>query len=75
MTTRRTTMSARRLAAENSDTYRQTWIGKQAVFTSWDGTRTVGTITRFTPNGMYPCVTFPDGTWARLDREVEIVNG
>ena len=75
MTTRRTTISARRLAAEGSDTYRQTWIGLDAVHTSWDGTRSVGTITHFTANGMYPCVTFPDGTWARLDHEVEIVNG
>lgn len=75
MTTRHTTISRRRLAAEGSDTYRQTWIGLSAIHTSWDGTRSVGTITHFTPNGMYPCVTFPDGTWARLDREVEIVNG
>ena len=75
MTTRHTTISRRRLAAEGSDTYRQTWIGLSAIHTSWEGTRTVGTITHFTRDGMYPCVTFPDGTWARLDHEVEIVNG
>lgn len=75
MTTRRTTLSQRRLANDFDGSYRETWINLPAIFTTWEGERLMGTITHFTPDGMFPCVTFPDGKWARLNLDVEIVNG
>ena len=72
--TRVTTISQSKLAQEDGSIYAQTWIGLSAVFTTWEGERLVGTITHWSQDGMFPCVTFDDGTWARLDRRMEIVN-
>jgi len=73
ITTRRTTVSQRKIAFMGDD-YRNTWLGTQAVFTTWEGERLIGTITHWSDYGSYPCVTFADGTWARLDLDVEVVN-
>jgi hypothetical protein len=71
METRTTTLSRRRINNMGSE-YLDTFKGLQAVFTTWEGERLVGTITHF-KDAMYPCVTFDDGTWARLDLSVELV--
>jgi hypothetical protein len=71
MQTRQTTISQRKVA-QMGKAYTDTWIGTQVVFTSYDGDRTVGTITRW--DDLYPVATFADGTWARLGLDVEVVN-
>ena len=73
-TTRKTTISSRKVYAETGAAYCATWIGLKAIYTTWEGERLVGTITHWNRDG-YPCVTFDDGTWGRLNHEVEIVNG
>jgi hypothetical protein len=73
-TTRKATISSRKVAAEGGAAYCATWIGLKAIYTTWEGERLVGTITHWSTDGMYPCVTFADGTWGRLNHEVEIVN-
>ena len=50
---------------------REFFLGRRAVFTTYEGTDLIGTITRF--DGLYPVVTFPDGRWARLDSTVRLV--
>jgi len=47
------------------------WIGRKAIFTTWEGQEMVGTIDGFHQG--YPRVVFPDGRWARLDRVVTLV--
>ena len=69
--TRKVTLSNRKLNNIGKD-YRDTFIGLNAVFTSFNGERTVGTITHFQDN-RFPCVTFTDGTWSRLDLTIELV--
>ena len=69
--TRKVTLSNRKLNNIGKD-YRDTFLGLNAVFTSFNGERTVGTITHFTDN-RFPCVTFADGGWARLDLTIELV--
>lgn len=49
--------------------------GREAVFTTYEGERVIGTVeapTRWSSG--YPIVTFADGTWARLDTLIEVVN-
>jgi hypothetical protein len=70
MNTRHTTIS-RAKVAQVGKAYTDTWLGTQVVFTAYDGTRTVGTITRW--DDFYPVATFADGTWARLDSALEVV--
>lgn len=74
-TTRRATISQRKVASESGADYCASWIGLKAVYMTWEADRLIGTITHWSRDGMYPCVTFDDGTWARLDHEVELVNG
>ena len=69
--TRKVTLSNRKLNNIGKD-YRDTFLGLNAVFTSFNGERTVGTITHFTDN-RFPCVTFADGGWARLNLTIELV--
>jgi len=69
--TRKVTLSNRKLNNIGKD-YQDTFIGLNAEFTSFNGERTVGTITHFTDN-RFPCVTFTDGTWARLNLTIELV--
>ena len=71
MNTRHTTVS-RAKVAQVGKAYTDTWLGTQVVFTAYDGTRTVGTITRW--DDLYPVATFADGTWARLSLDLEVVN-
>ena len=71
MNTRTTTLSRRKINNIGLD-YLNTFTGMQAVFTTWEGDRIVGTITHFKDN-MYPCVTFDNGQWARLDLSIELV--
>lgn len=54
-----------RVKAGNSPEYRQSWIGVQAFWTSYEGDEILGTITHW--EGSYPVVTFNDGTHGRLD--------
>lgn len=70
MTTRMTTLSQRKISNMGSE-YLDTFKGLQAVFTNWEGDRKVGVITH--NNARFLCVTFDDGTWARLDHSVELV--
>ena len=72
-TTRKTTISQRKVASENGAAYCATWIGLKAIYTTWEGERLVGTITHWSADGMFPCVTFDDGTWGRLNHDLEIV--
>jgi hypothetical protein len=58
--------------ASKSAQYRQGWIGTQVMFTTWEGQKIQGTITRWAQ--YHPIATFSDGTWARLDSQVEVVN-
>ena len=69
--TRKVTLSNRKLNNIGKD-YRDTFIGLDAIFTSHNGERTVGAITHFKDN-RFPCVTFADGGWARLDLTIELV--
>jgi len=69
--TRKVTLSNRKLNNIGKH-YQDTFIGLNAVFTSFNGERTVGTITHFQDN-RFPCVTFADGTWSRLDLTIELV--
>lgn len=69
MRTRFARISQRKLAFQGA-AYEATWIGTPAVFTTWEGERRVGTITRWSAG--YPVAEFPDGTWARLDSTVEV---
>ena len=71
MKTRQTTVSQRKVA-EMGKAYTDTWLGTQVVFTTWEGDRRVGTITRWAD--LYPVATFTDGTWARLDLTLEVVD-
>jgi hypothetical protein len=71
MNTRQTTIS-RRKVAQMGKAYTDTWLGTQVVFTSYEGDRTVGTITRW--DDLYPVATFTDGSWARLGLDVEVVD-
>ena len=71
MKTHRTTIS-RAKVAQVGKAYTDTWLGTQVVFTSYEGDRTVGTITRW--DDLYPVATFADGTWARLSLDLEVVN-
>lgn len=57
--------------ASHSREYCQSWIGKQAIYKTYDGQELVGIISHWMK--VYPCVTFPDGTWARLDNRFKIV--
>ena len=68
--TRKTAISRRKQAFEG-DAYEQTWVGLRAVYTTYEGKRLVGTITKFV--GGYPIVEFGDGRWGRLELHVEIV--
>jgi hypothetical protein len=71
MKTHHTTVSQRKVA-QVGKAYTDTWLGTQVVFTSYEGDRTVGTITRW--DDLYPVATFPNGSWARLDLSVEVVD-
>ena len=51
--------------ASKSETYRNSWIGTQAFFTTYEGDEILGTITHW--DRWYPVVTFNDGTHGRLD--------
>ena len=70
MSTRFTTIS--RSKAGNSSEYQARWLGTQVIYTTWDGERIQGTITGF--KQWFAVATFADGTWARLDQQVEVVN-
>ena len=69
--TRKVTLSNRKLNNIGKD-YQDTRIGLDALFTSFNGDRTVGTITHFKDH-RFPCVTFTDGTWSRIDLTIELV--
>lgn len=71
-TTRKARISQRKVAFMG-DEYRATWLGMRAVYTTWEGERLIGTITHWSRCGNFPCVTFTDGTWGRLDSDLEIV--
>ncbi len=74
MDTRKVTISSRKKAFMGAE-YTDTFIGMRAVFTTWEGERLVGTITHFDSQGQgFPVVTFPNGRWARLDSQIELVN-
>jgi len=68
--TRFTTISTAK--ASKSAQYRQRWIGTQVIYTTWEGDKIQGTITGWAQ--YFPIATFSDGTWARLDSQVEVVN-
>ena len=51
--------------ASKSAQYRDSWIGTQAFWTSYEGDEVLGTITGWAQ--YHPVVTFNDGTHARLD--------
>ena len=57
--------------ARYSREYCESWLGKQAIFKTYEGEELVGTITHWMHS--YPCVTFDNGTWARLDARFKIV--
>jgi len=46
-------------------------IGRQAVYTTFEGERLVGIVTSH--DGHFARVTFPNGKWARLDSTIELV--
>lgn len=52
--------------------------GKTAQYTTWEGETLTGTVkTHFGSyewDGHYPTVHFADGTWARLDHEIVLVD-
>lgn len=60
-----------RYMASTSATYRQSYVGKRVVFTTYEGKRIEGKITGWAQ--WYPVATFADGTWARLDTRIEIL--
>lgn len=70
MNTRHTTISTAK--ASKSAEYRQRWIGTQVIYTTWEGDKIQGTITGWAQ--YHPIATFSDGTWARLDSQVEVIN-
>jgi hypothetical protein len=70
MNTRFTTISTAK--ASKSVEYQKQWIGTRVVFTTWEGDRIPGTITGF--DQIFAIATLDDGTWARLDPEVEVIN-
>jgi hypothetical protein len=70
MNTRITTISTYK--ASKSAKYRDEWIGTQVVFTTWDGQKIQGIINGWAQ--YHPVATFNDGTWARLDSQVEVIN-
>ena len=72
MNTRWTRISHNKIATQGP-AYTDQWIGVQAVFTTWEGDRLVGTITGF-QDTFYPVITFSNGKWARLDTAVEVVD-
>lgn len=50
-------------------------IGRRAIFITWDGDRLEGVVSlpsRFSSG--FLTVRFDDGSWARLDSVVEVVN-
>ena len=51
--------------ASKSKTYRDSWIGTKAFYTTYEGDEILGTITHW--QQYFPVVTFNDGTWGRLD--------
>jgi len=59
-------------AATMGKAYTDKWLGVQIVFTTWEGERFVGEITKW--DGLFPVASFADGSWARLDSAVEVVN-
>lgn len=42
-------------------------VGMRAVYTTYDGDKLIGTITRWERG--YPIIEFDDGRWARLDND------
>ena len=58
--------------ASKSAEYRNSWLGTEVIYTTWEGDKLQGTITRWAQ--YHPIATFSDGTWARLDDVVEVVN-
>jgi hypothetical protein len=48
-------------------------IGRQAVFTTYEGERMVGTIEPHPMGQWLPVIRFADGRWGRVDNRVEIV--
>lgn len=71
MPTRHTRISVKKAALHGSD-YMQTWVGTRAVYTTWDGERRIGTITHWRDG--WPCITFAEGTWARLTSHIEVAD-
>jgi hypothetical protein len=61
-------------AATMGKAYTDKWLGAKVVFTSYEGERIVGEITKWDASGLFPIASFADGSWARLDSSVEVVN-
>ena len=70
MNTRSTLISTAK--ASKSEQYRNSWIGTEVIYTTWEGDKIQGTITGWAQ--YHPIATFADGTWARLDSQVEVLN-
>jgi len=65
-------VSISRSKASKSAEYRQSWIGTQAFFQTYEGDEMLGTITHW--DRWYPVVTFSDGTHGRLDERFLVLN-
>ena len=69
MNTHFTTISMSK--AGNSSEYTERWIDTKIIFTTYEGDRIQGVITHF--DQWFAVARFADGTWARLDPQVEVV--
>lgn len=58
--------------ALQGDAYTSKFLGRRAVFTTYEGGRMVGTVDRV--DEMFrPVVVFPEGKWATLINPIELV--